>query len=68
VGSSFSNWEEIYKELPQGSILDPVLFKTVLNDISGADPRGARPKIGKNMIFWHKIVYPTTMNSVDCIL
>ena len=56
VGSSFSNWEEIYKELPQGSILDPVLFKTVLNDISGADPRGARPKIGKNMIFWHKIV------------
>jgi retron-type reverse transcriptase len=33
VGSSFSNWEEIYKGVPQGSILDPVLFKTVLSDI-----------------------------------
>jgi hypothetical protein len=34
IGNIMSEWEDIYKDAPQGSILDPVLFKIFINDIS----------------------------------
>jgi hypothetical protein len=33
VGSSISKWEENYKGVPQVSILEPVVFHILLNDI-----------------------------------
>jgi hypothetical protein len=32
VGPHISNWQDIYKGVPQGSILGPILFKIFLNE------------------------------------